>query len=150
MTTFKTVEDAKARLAQKIVELKKEISESAQHTEEEMLAAQKAVVGLVESVSEDMTEAQKISFSSDLEKYDSANKLKNLLDTLKMFTETLASDELMVINTDYLLVPNGGSLMSVAGFHPSERVFLKIEGGIPTDKLPNTNMKYFDLRLNCK
>ena len=65
---------------------------------------------------------------------------------IEMLQATLAAD-LVKVQTRFLIVGNDESLVSPAGFHPSELVFVKTNVCIQTDKLPRnlSGCKAYDM-----
>ena len=62
----------------------------------------------------------------------------NAVNAKKAFINTYENLDLMVIGQDatYVLVEKGEKLVSPAGFHPSQRVFIKTRTAVSVDKLP--------------
>lgn len=63
---------------------------------------------------------------------------------LERLTETAAM-ELITPNGNFVMLPKGERLVSPAGFHPDEQVFIKPPAGAVVPRLPNSsNMDFFD------
>ena len=74
---------------------------------------------------------------------------QNAVNAQRAFINTYDHCELMVIDQDatYVLVEKGEKLVSPAGFHPSQRVFIKTRTAVSVNKLPQhiTNLIAYKL-----
>lgn len=59
--------------------------------------------------------------------------------------ETTQKADLIFPAGKFVMIPKGERLVSPAGFHPDEMVFLKPASGVITDKLPDSsNLSFYD------
>ena len=75
--------------------------------------------------------------------------LNNAFHELKNFKDTMAAD-LMVVSTRYVVI-NNKDLISPAGFHPDEKVYIQSTIAIHTDSLENlrsSNEKLYAFEVN--
>ena len=75
--------------------------------------------------------------------------LNNAFHELKNFKDTMAAD-LMVVSTRYVVI-NNKDLISPAGFHPDEKVYIQSTIAIHTDSLenlPSSNEKLYAFEVN--
>ena len=75
--------------------------------------------------------------------------LNNAFNELKDFKDTMAAD-LMVVSTRYVVI-NNKDLVSPAGFHPDEKVYIQSTIAIHTDSLenlPSSNEKLYAFEVN--
>jgi hypothetical protein len=76
--------------------------------------------------------------------------LNNAFHELKNFKDTMAAD-LMVVSTRYVVI-NNKDLISPAGFHPDEKVYIQSTIAIHTDSLenlPSSNEKLYAFEVNA-
>lgn len=122
MQQFKNIEEVKSHLNNQIQKCKETISTAKRYPQEEVDRYNKAIQEM------DMAAIKKYH-KKDLLDYSSA------LARLKMFEKTMDSD-LIIANKRYISVTHDCSLMSPAGIHPSQKVFIKVKGMEATNIKP--------------
>lgn len=126
ITTIKTNEEAQTRLASKLAEL---------------LATQADLkTSLGDFTPDETAEAEKClsNLSAMTPRHWSLVQLENLAFQIKGIQTTQQAD-LIFPDGQYLLLPVGEQLISPAGFHPDERVFIKPSAGAIVSKLPKSS-----------
>jgi hypothetical protein len=131
---IKNNEEAQAQLAIKVTD---------RIADEERL---KSDIGVFNS--EEMEEAEMLLSESDYASMSVRHwqliRLDNLRHEIKGLQETQKAN-LIFPDGKYLLLPKGERLISPAGFHPDQKVFIQPSEGALVSHLPkSSNMSYYD------
>jgi len=121
-----------------------------QHSKEDLLLAAKESDRIIENLLDGKTSEDYIEQHGE-PKYTEidGSAYQNAVNAQRAFINTYDHCELMVIDQDatYVLVEKGEKLVSPAGFHPSQRVFIKTRTAVSVNKLPQhiTNLIAYKL-----
>ncbi len=140
---MKNLNEAKASLKAKIdvlVEEYEQIEISLKESKE--IAAQEFDISYMVALMKE-PESEKAKAYSD---YMEGSKKARLADEIARYCETLSSD-LMFIETRYIVIGQEESLISPAGFGKEDRVYLKTEVAIQSDRRPRnlSGVKGYDM-----
>ena len=120
------------------------------HSKKDLLLAAKESDRIIENLLDGKTSEDYIEQHGE-PKYTEidGSAYQNAVNAQRAFINTYDHCELMVIDQDanYVLVEKGEKLVSPAGFHPSQRVFIKTRTAVSVNKLPQhiTNLIAYKL-----
>jgi len=134
----------KAKIAKKIEILETEIA-GFEITLEESEQARQEILQLMKSDNARLNQAM-IDEDVEIDALFAKSDLSIKVSELEMLRQTMAA-EIAEVTTRFVIIREDESLVSPGGFHPSEKVFVKTEVFIQTDKLPRvlSGCKAYDM-----
>ena len=151
MSNIKTLDQARNHLSVQISEQRQIINEmlltnSKAELEIKAGKSEQAFKELMKAVDNggDLVEAAKLLDGKDIE---IGSQYKNAIDTLQMLKTSVDLD-LMIISDQarYVLIGKDENLISPSGFHPSQRVYIKTQAAVQTNRLPKySNLKAIEI-----